>query len=173
MQSRGRGKQSHTQHQVEEFPWLRETLLERAIQSPSWENSPELLTIRPSPQHGWQFQGTTVQRSRRCSLCWGCREAKDVRPTNKKKWPLCTEHKGEASTPKRRMSEQKGGLARQRHFQDFCPMDSGNLWPAFCHCHNPRPSTKPPGPYTTVAAISNHSPTSSEMKRKQKLWGKI
>lgn len=53
LQSRGGGEQeSHTQHQVEEFPWLRETPLEQSIQSPSWENSPELLTIQPSPQHG-------------------------------------------------------------------------------------------------------------------------
>lgn len=54
LQSKGGQKQeTHTQPQVDELPWLRETLLGRFIQSPSWENSSELL-----PSTCWPFGHT-------------------------------------------------------------------------------------------------------------------
>lgn len=64
---------------------------------------------------------------------------------------------------------------QRHHFQDFCPVDSGNLSPAFCHCHNQRPSTWPPGGHTQqwYTTFSTQSPTSSDIKRKHKLSGKI
>lgn len=70
----GGGKQeTHAQHQVEELPWQWETLLDRFIQNPSWENSSELLPsacwpFGHTPQHRWQLQGTTVLKEKMLTM---------------------------------------------------------------------------------------------------------
>lgn len=75
------------------------------------------------------YRGPQSWRSRRCSPC---REAKAVQPKTKKKWPLCTEHKGEATSLRSGMSgsKQKGSMA-ETSFSGFLSRGQWESFPSF------------------------------------------
>lgn len=108
-----------------------------------------------TPRRGWQLQGTTVhgqkmQRGQRVKRSGHCASSIKEKPTD---WdPECRSRKS----------------AWQRHlFLDLCPAGGGNLPQLYALYLTSRML------YSTMAGISNQSPTSSGTKRKPKLWGKI
>lgn len=110
--NKGGGKQeTHTQHQVEECPWLRGSPLDWFTQSPDHAVIPHSAddNYRGPQSMGKRCRGQRVKRSGHCA------SSIKEKPID---WdPECRSRK----------------LAWQRHlFLDLCPAGGGNLSPALC-----------------------------------------